>query len=39
MDDLRSIDFSTLTDEEIAEIRNDFDADEMGDVNVEGVED
>lgn len=38
MDDLRSMDFSTLTDEEIAEIRNGFDADEMGDVDVEGVD-
>ena len=38
MNDLKNLDFSTLTDEQIKEIRNGFDADEMGDVDVEGVE-
>ena len=45
MADLRSdvsfddIDFENMTDEELRKFREQFNPDEMGDVEVEGVED
>lgn len=37
--DFESMDFESMSDEELMEFRKQFNPDEMGDIEVEGVED